>query len=181
MTDDRSIERAAPSWLEVGPNQAPDHPVEAALLQIQTTSQERDWKVPWRVQLMSPQIPIAAAAALGVIAIGGVLLLLRPGPNGVGNASAAPSPSQTVSPSVTPAAGSSTASQVAIPALDATFTSTFAGYSVRYPSAWPVTPATKPWRTGYDTDAPGIADKLGSVPSFTGTSIALPKGMSYEA
>ena len=42
MTDDRSLERAARSWLEVGPTQAPERAVEAALLRIQTTPQERD-------------------------------------------------------------------------------------------------------------------------------------------
>ena len=42
MTDDRSLERAARSWLEVGPTQAPDRAVEAALLRIETTPQERD-------------------------------------------------------------------------------------------------------------------------------------------
>ena len=40
MTDDRSLERAARSWLEPGPTQAPDRAVEAALLQIQTTTQD---------------------------------------------------------------------------------------------------------------------------------------------
>src|SRR5262249_45014914 len=41
MTDDRSIDRAARSWLEAGPTQAPDPAVDAALLRIQTTNQER--------------------------------------------------------------------------------------------------------------------------------------------
>ena len=43
MTDERSIdralERAARSWIEVGPTRAPDRPVEAALALIQTTNQ----------------------------------------------------------------------------------------------------------------------------------------------
>ena len=42
MTDDRSLERAARSWLEEGPTRAPDRPVDAALARIQTTRQERD-------------------------------------------------------------------------------------------------------------------------------------------
>ena len=42
MTDDRSLERAARSWLEVGPTEAPERAVEAALLRIDTTPQERD-------------------------------------------------------------------------------------------------------------------------------------------
>ena len=35
MTDDRTLERAARSWLEEGPNRAPDRPVEAALSRIE--------------------------------------------------------------------------------------------------------------------------------------------------
>ena len=36
MTDDRSLERAARSWIEAGPTRAPDRAVEAALLRIET-------------------------------------------------------------------------------------------------------------------------------------------------
>src|SRR5262245_40966298 len=52
MTDDRSLERAARSWLEIGPTTAPDRPVDAALLRIQSTPQERDLRIPWRKPAM---------------------------------------------------------------------------------------------------------------------------------
>ena len=57
MTDDRSLERAARSWLENGPTEAPDRAVEAALLRIETTPQERDWHVPWRLPKMTTACP----------------------------------------------------------------------------------------------------------------------------
>ena len=38
MTDDRSFERAARSWLEIGPTEAPERAIEAAFLEIDTTS-----------------------------------------------------------------------------------------------------------------------------------------------
>ena len=52
MTDDRSLERAARSWLESGPTEAPDRAVDAALLRIQTTRQDRVTPVPWRLPKM---------------------------------------------------------------------------------------------------------------------------------
>ena len=66
MTDDRSLERAARSWIEAGPTQAPDRAVEAALLRIETTPQERDLRIPWRFaqddhsQPASPRPPSSA-------------------------------------------------------------------------------------------------------------------------
>ena len=84
MTDDRSLERAARSWLEIGPTEAPERAVEAALLRIDTTPQERDWHVPWRLPKMTTPARVAAAAVIGVLAVGGALFVLSPGRSGVG-------------------------------------------------------------------------------------------------
>jgi hypothetical protein len=97
MTDDRSLERAARSWIEVGPTRAPDHAVEAALARIQTTPQERDW-FPWRLPHMLTPARVAVAAVLGALLIGGALFTLaRPpavgGPDPSGSPSPSPSPS----------------------------------------------------------------------------------------
>ena len=71
MTDDRSLERAARSWLEAGPTQAPDRVVEAALLRIETTTQERDLRIPRRFPKMTTPARVAAAAVIGVLLIAG--------------------------------------------------------------------------------------------------------------
>jgi hypothetical protein len=102
MTDDRSIERAARSWLEVGPTQAPERAVQAALLQIDTTPQERDWHVPWRLPKMTTPARVAAAAVVGVLAIGGALFILRPGDSSVGGPGPMPTPTPTPAASPTP-------------------------------------------------------------------------------
>jgi dipeptidyl aminopeptidase/acylaminoacyl peptidase len=98
MTDDRSLERAARSWLEAGPTEAPDHAVEAALLRIQTTPQERDWHVPRRTRPMTMTARLVAAAiAIAVVAVGGAILL-RPG-GGANVGTGTPHPTVTIAPS----------------------------------------------------------------------------------
>ena len=98
MTDDRSLERDARSWLEIGPTEAPERAIEAALHQIDTTPQERDWHVPWRLPKMTTPARIAAAAVVGVLAIGGALYTFGPGGSGPGG----PTPTRTPSPSPMP-------------------------------------------------------------------------------
>jgi hypothetical protein len=105
MTDERSLERAARSWLENGPTQAPDRAVEAALLRIQTTPQERDLRIPWRLPKMTTPARVATAAVIGVLAVGGALFMLgRPGQTGVGGPSPSPTPVVSVAPSTAPTA-----------------------------------------------------------------------------
>ncbi len=103
MNDDRSLERAARSWLEVGPTMAPSHAVDAALLRIETTPQERDLRIPWRFTAMHMPARVAAAAIIGVLLIGGAVSLFSSGGRSI------PVPSPTVVPS-TSAAPSSSAS-----------------------------------------------------------------------
>jgi len=108
MTDDRSLERAARSWLETGPTEAPDRAVEAALLRIQTTSQERDWNVPRRFQLMSTTARLAAAtAAIAVVAVTGAIVL-RPGSSNIAG-QPTPTPSSTL-PSASASDGATSSS-----------------------------------------------------------------------
>lgn len=100
MTDDRSLERAARSWLETGPTQAPDRAVEAALLRIETTPQERDLRIPRRFSEMTTPARLAAAAVLAVVLIGGAYLYIgKPGQPAVGG----PEPSPSSTPGGSPA------------------------------------------------------------------------------
>ena len=79
MTDDRTLERAARSWIEVGPTLAPEEAVDAALLRIQTTPQERDW-LPWRLPRMTTPLRLALLVGAAVLAIAGIGLLAGGGP-----------------------------------------------------------------------------------------------------
>ena len=99
MTDDRSLERAARSWIEVGPTLALEEAVGAALLRIQTTPQERDW-LPWRLPRMTTPLRLALLVGAAVLALAGIGLLAGGGPGIV----PLPSPSPTTTPSPTPGA-----------------------------------------------------------------------------
>ena len=108
MTDDRSLERAARSFIEAGPTQAPDRAVEAALLRIETTSQERDLRVPWRFPSMTTPARLAVAAAVGVLLAGGAIYYFGgPGQPAVGGPGPSPSSSAPASPVASPRASSS--------------------------------------------------------------------------
>jgi hypothetical protein len=102
MNDDRTLERAARSWVEEGPTRAPDRAVEAALSRIQTTAQQRDL-VPWRLPIMNRtgRLVTSLAALAVVVALG--IFVLRPTSN-VGPPQPSPSPTPTVftSPAATP-------------------------------------------------------------------------------
>jgi hypothetical protein len=90
MSDDRLFERNARAWLERGPTDAPDRVVEAALLAIETTNQERDLRIPWRLPTMNPVARLVAVLVVGAIAVGGALFVLRTPASSVGSPSAAP-------------------------------------------------------------------------------------------
>jgi hypothetical protein len=99
MSDDRQFERTARAWLDLGPTNAPDHTVESALLTIETTAQERDLRIPWRLPTMNPALRIAVVAAVAIVAIGGAMFLSRAPVSSVGTS---PSPASS-SPSPAPA------------------------------------------------------------------------------
>lgn len=151
MIDDRSLERAARSWLEIGPTKAPERAVEAALLHIESTPQERDWHVPWRLPNMTTPVRVAAAAVVGVLAIGGALFVLRPSGSSVGGPGPTPSPP----PSSTPTPVTSPASSPAVlypsnegPLVAGTYVST------------PFTPG-HPAGACMDPPQPGCSDSAG--------------------
>lgn len=102
MSDDRMFERNARTWLELGPTDAPDRVVQGALLEIESTRQERDFRIPWRLPSMNPLIRLmAGAAAIAVaLAVGGLLIGPRLGP-GIGP-QPTPSPSTFSAPTATP-------------------------------------------------------------------------------
>jgi len=103
MSDDRAFERVMDDWLADGSDRTPASTVDAVLLAIKTTPQERDLGIPWRTNPMSNRFRLAAVTVVAVIAVG-VLALNLPRPGGVGGSGSSPSPSPLASPSPSAAA-----------------------------------------------------------------------------
>ena len=157
MSDDRAFERTTAEWLEAGSDRTPPHAIDAVLLAIRTTPQERDLRIPWRTIPMPAALRIAAVVAF--VAVAGVVTinLLRPGPDtGVGGS---PIASPTVAPIDTSAW---------VPYVSERY-----GFSIAYPEEnWEVRPATRDWMFPEDANdwakpgvelfsTPGAAEGLG--------------------
>ena len=171
MTDERTLERTARSWIEAGPTHAPERAVEAALLRIETTTQERDLRIPRRITV-NPIARLAGAAIAGILVVGSFILMARPGSN-IGTQT--PPPTQgSPSPSLASPSGS--------PVLDATFTSARHGVTISYPTGWTVRPATV--TTASISEATGVLEAYDMVSSddarFIVVSGRLPKGQSFD-
>jgi hypothetical protein len=100
MSDDRAFERAMDNWLADGSDRTPLPVVDAVLLAVKTTPQERDLRIPWRTPPMSA--PLRLAAGIAIVAVIGfaALTVFRPG-TGPGTVSS-PTPSATLVPSPSP-------------------------------------------------------------------------------
>ena len=87
MTEQRELDRLLGAFLAEGPDEVSDRVIDAALDQIDHTPQRRAMRVPRRFQTMTPFTRVAAAAVIGVLAVGGTFYLLKPGqPSGIGGA-----------------------------------------------------------------------------------------------
>jgi hypothetical protein len=109
MNDDHDFEHATREFLDDGSDRTPAATIDAVLLAVRTTPQERDLRIPWRTAPMSN--PIRLVAAIAVIVVAGVAAfnLFGPSPDigGVGaggEPSASPSPAPTSTPTPTAAA-----------------------------------------------------------------------------
>jgi hypothetical protein len=179
MTEDRSLERAARSWIEAGPTEAPERAVDAALLLIQTTPQERDWHVPWRSRPMTQTTRLlAGSVAVAIALLGGVFVLRFTENHGIGG----PSPSN-LTPTASPAPTSSPPVDASLPILDRTFTSDRYGYTVAYPSGWTRELATASWAAGAKNNwGSGMNDELSTTSvRFSAAAQQLADGQTADA
>jgi hypothetical protein len=104
MSDDREFRRATTEWLEAGSDRTPPKAVDAVLLAIRTTRQDRVLRNPWRHIDMST-IGKALIAATAVVVIAVAWFNFAPSSNtGVGGPTPTPTPIPTPSPSPTPTA-----------------------------------------------------------------------------
>ncbi|MBI3745616.1 MAG: hypothetical protein HY264_03675 [Chloroflexi bacterium] len=180
MNDDRAFERATRDWLETGSDTTPPATVEAVLLAVRTTPQERDLRIPWRTPRMSSQMRLAAAIAImAVVGFGGLRLFGTPP---IGNA---PTPSPTARPTPSPTLPVPQPTPINTAKWTA-FTSARGGYSAKYPSDWTLTLATAPASLADISSAAGAFFDHMKAPSgpfdeLMGVSTKLPAGMSQAS
>ena len=96
MSDDREFLRATTDWLEAGSDRTPPDAIDAVLLAVRTTRQERVLPNPWRDINMNA-LSRALVAAAAVVAIALAWINLGPSGNSVG---VAPMPTPTPTPQV---------------------------------------------------------------------------------
>jgi len=143
---DRAFERAVHDWLAAGSDRTSPAAIDAVLLAVKTTPQERDFRVPRRFRSMPALTRATALAAVAaVIAVGGwgVLYLSSGAP---GRPVTSPTPASTPT-------GSSTAT---ISTADwRPYYSGQGDFTISYPPAgWTVTPATRSWDMTVDRAGP---------------------------
>ena len=79
MTDQRELDRLMGAFFADGTDELADRVIDAALDQIDHTHQRHAMRMPRRFQTMPMITRLAAAAVIGVVAVGGAFFLLKPG------------------------------------------------------------------------------------------------------
>lgn len=137
---DRTFERAVRDWLDDGSDRTPRHAIDAVLLAVKTTPQQRVLRIPRRFNAMPTYLRLAAAAVVvAVVGFGALTDLGRP--DGAVSSISPP----TAPPSVRP-----TAAPTGTPTAWITYTSTvYPRLEVSYPGGWTVdSAASRAWRVG---------------------------------
>jgi hypothetical protein len=156
MTADTNLQRRIADYYAAEPPlRAPDRVLLATLATIDSTPQRRGLAALRRYFDMPSYIKLAAAAVV-LIAVGGLAVwqLAPAGPGG----RTSPPPTPTAAP--TPTEPPRSEPTYVPPALTETFTSDLHGLSLSYPDGWTAQAATQPWSDG---DPPQFGDPAGDL------------------
>jgi hypothetical protein len=96
------FERAVRDWLEDGSDRTPRPAIDAVLLAVKTTPQERDLRIPRRFTHMPTYVRLAAGIAFVAVVGVGFLAFLNGDPNSVGPPTATPTARATPAPTLSP-------------------------------------------------------------------------------
>lgn len=182
MNDDLAFERATRELMEDGSDRTPPATIDAVLLAVRTTPQERDLRIPWRTVPMSTPMRLVATIAVIVVAGVGAFYLLGPTP-GVGGVSGPP-------PSMTPSAPAPTTSpSPSLNPLDTaawtTYVSDRYGFSIAHPADWAERPSDHVWTLAKDADWLNTASEGFIAPGdailATAWSVSVKPGTTVEA
>jgi hypothetical protein len=146
-SSDREFERITSDWLNDGSDSTPPHVIDAVLLAVRITPQERGLRNLWRT-------PLYAAAVIAVVVVAGIAALYALSPRPNFGSEPGPSTPQTQAPgSTSPAAASpTTTSQAAIDTTGWTpYESERYGFTIGHPPDWTVSPADHDWTLAEDS------------------------------
>ena len=141
MNSDRDFERTAAEWLDAGSDATPPRVIDAVLLAVRTTPQERDFGIPWRTLFMKRALYAAAIVVVAIAGVAAALYAFGRGPN-VGSG---PTPSPSTQESQAPSAPASPNSSPIDITSWTTYQSDRYGFSIGHPSDWTEIPADHDW------------------------------------
>ncbi len=179
MTGRTEVELILDRYLAEGSERVADRVIDAALDEIDSTTQRRTLRLPWFHVPPLLRVGLAAGAVL-VLLVSGMVLIGRPTPQVGANPGPTPTPSATAPASTSVRPG-------ALPPLASTFTSESYGYSFRYPDGWSATHASArwwppDWKSGGSPQEPfdSVASP-GDRPIFRAASALLPEDAVVDA
>lgn len=148
MTANHDLQRRLSRYYEAEPPlRAPDWVLQSALSTIESTPQRRGPTALGRYSTLATYTKLAAAAVV-VLAVGG-LALWQFAPTGPGG-QPTPTPTPTMQPSASPSPTPRPTATTYVPGfLGQTFTSSLYGFSLRYPDGWAAAAATTTWMEGF--------------------------------
>jgi hypothetical protein len=177
---DRHFDKAVNDWLESGSDRTPPAAIDAVLLAVKTTPQERDLRIPRRfIEMTFPMRLAAAIAIVAVLGVGAFTFLVRNPNSGFGGT---PTPSPTLTPT---AAAAATLGPIDTSTWT-TYISNRYGFSIGRPANWKVKQVSNhDWTVSADHDwqttaSEGFAAADESVYA-TAWSVAVPAGTSADA
>jgi hypothetical protein len=176
---EQKFERAVVDWFEDGSDRTPQRAIDAVLLAVKTTPQERDLRIPWRFPRMlavNRATGFAAVALVAVVGAGTLIYLNSPGTGGAGG-KATPSPTLAVAPTASRPPVSTPQPSFVAPGITGwqTYTSAAYGYTISIPSDWSVyARATRKFHPGDTATAESAASDLFANPeAIDGDSMGL--------
>jgi Galactose oxidase, central domain/Kelch motif len=177
MTDQRELDRLLGAFFVEGTDELADRVIDAALDHIDHTDQRRAVRMPRRFQTMNMPTRVAAAAVIGVLAVGGAFYLSRPDQSAIGGPSPEPSASQIASVP---------ASQSASPSLSVVVPTSSSIVSPRAPT-WTATGGMSEARSGHtatllpDGKVLVAGGRIGPDPGVTSAELYDPSSGTWSA
>jgi len=150
---DQLFNNAVRNWLDDGSDRTPRLAIDAVLLAVKTTPQERVLRIPRRFNRMPTYLRLAAVAAVVAVVGFGVLSYFGDGSRfgGATEVPATPSPAPTTSPRPT------TAPTPTLGPMDTTgwvpFTSERYGFTISRPADWSEIPSDPDWTFEKDIES----------------------------